>query len=291
MISKAIIPKNPDWEYQHKIADQFFQSLADAVELILTDLGESIDIDLIEEALKKGKPAIIIDSINWADQFEDKLLNQFVPVYDTILAMVGAEAWKQLSIPITFNIRNPYAEKWITENAARLVVQVTDETKAAIRRIILEGFQSGFSPRQMAKPIREIVGLTEREAAAVLNYWEKLNQEADLSQRRVDDMANTYERQLLRKRALRIAGNETTEAASHGVYQSWLYARKQGFILPETKRVWIAATQSDRTCKICMDFDGRTASLDEPFKSPKYGERMVAHAHIVCRCAEGLVTE
>jgi len=292
MIHKAINPPDKEWKYQHKIADQFFQDLADATELILSDLQEEIDIATIEEALKQGKPAIIIDSIDWSEQFEDKLLLKYEPVYNTIMALTGAEAWKELSIPIAFNIRNPYSEKWIAENAANMVTLVTKETKQAIRRVILDGFQMGFAPRQMAKPIREMIGLTERDSRAVLKYWAKLNEEADLSARRVDNMANTYEEQLLRERALTIARTETINAANRGIEASWQVARDGGYILPETQREWIAAAGSCRTCKICMDYNGRKAPLDGPYVSPKYGEKMGPPGHVCnCRCSQGLVTK
>lgn len=281
-------PKDPSWGYIHDAADLFIKKLTDGVALILRNLQNEIDLSDIEEAIKRNDPAYIINNINWADQFDDKLLNQYEPAISSIMAITGTEAWNRLELPLSFTIRNPYSERWMAEHGAQLVVQVTEETKAAIRRVVLDGFELGKPPRELAKRIREMVGLTERDAKAVLNYWAKLSEEADLTAARVDTMADTYAKRLLRKRALNIARNETMEASNEGTRDSWLTARDNEFILPESVRVWIAATQSDRTCPICMDFDGREASLDEPFISPTYGERMNAHAHISCRCAQGL---
>lgn len=290
-LCKAVNPDDFNWQYQHEIADLFFQQMADSTEQILRALQKEIDIEAVEEALRQNKPAIVIDSVTWSEALENPLAANFEPVYDMITAMTGAEAWAELKIPIRFDIRNPYSERWIAEHAAELVTQVTDETKKAIRGVVLDGFTSGYPPREMAVKIRDLVGLTERDARAALNYWERLSQEADLSAARVDAMVDTYERQMLRRRALVIARNETITASNQGAYASWKVAQDDGYLLPETKRVWIAAEKSDRTCPICMDFHGQEAGMNEEFvsKSGKH-RRMFPTAHIQCRCAQGLIT-
>ena len=42
------------------------------------------------------------------EKLYDELLNKWVPVYSTILALSGTQAWKELEIPISFNIHNPF---------------------------------------------------------------------------------------------------------------------------------------------------------------------------------------
>lgn len=290
MVGSDQMPTAPEWKYIHDAADNQVKKFTNELDKILRDLQTSINISDIEQAIRSGNPGYIIDIINWADQFDDRLLNQYEPVANAIMAITGTEAWNRLEIPISFTIRNPYAESWMAEHGAQLVTQVSEETKAAIRAVVTDAFQTGKPPREFAQRIREMVGLTERDAKAVLNYWEKLSEEADLTAARVNDMADSYSRRLLRKRALKIARQETMAASNQGVLQSWEIARDNGFILPESQKEWIAATASDRTCEYCRPMHGQTVGLNEQFQS-ELGAVMSPPLHIQCRCVVSLVTK
>lgn len=286
------MPTEPEWAYQHKAADQFIKQLTNGTALILTNLQKEITITAIEQALTEGDPAFIIDSIDWADALDIRLLKLHESVANSIMALTGAEAWKRLDIQISFNIRNPYAEKYIAEHGAELVIQVSTETKLAIRSVVLDGFQSGKPPREMAKRIQNMVGLTDRDAKAALRYWLALNEDAkDLTAQRVDSMADGYARRLLRKRALNISRTETINSANKGTLNAWQTARDEGFILPESKKVWIAATASDRTCVHCRPMNGQKVGLDEKFHSKTLGIDVDGPTlHPSCRCSTGLIT-
>lgn len=285
------MPKEPEWAHVHQAADKYVLQLTNGTELILTDL-QDIDIALIEEAIARGDPAYIIDSIDWANRFDNRLIKLHESIANSIMAMTGAEAWKRLEIPYTFDIRNPYAERWLAEHGAELVTQVGDETKLAIRSIVLEGMQTGFPPRDMARRIKPLIGLTDRDARAVMRYWMSLNEDAaDLSQRRRDSMALEYSGRLLRNRALNVARTETISAANQGTLNAWKVARDNGFVLPESKKVWISAMGSKRTCKYCRAIDGQKVGLDEKFHSALLGKDVNGPTlHPSCRCSIGIST-
>jgi hypothetical protein len=286
------MPTEPEWLYIHQAADKFIKQLTNGTALILTDLQKEIVISDIEKALAEGDPAFIIDSIDWADAFDIRLLKLHESVANSIMALTGAEAWKRLDIPISFNLRNPYAEKWVSEHGAELVTAVSKETKLAIRSIVHDGFKSGFPPREMAKRIRPMIGLTDRNANAALRYWLALNEDAkDLTAQRVDSMADGYARRLLRRRAMNIARTETINSANQGTLSAWNTAKDDGFILPESQKEWIAATQSDRLCVHCRPMDGQKVNLDEKFHSKTLSKDVDGPTlHPQCRCSVGLVT-
>src|SRR5574341_994571 len=151
------MPNEAEWKYMHDAADAFVKQLTSGIALVLTNLQKEIDITDIEKAIQKNNPAYLINLINWEEQFDDKLLKQYTKAADAIMAITGTEAWKRLNIKTSFNMRNPYAERYIAEHGAELVKDVSDETKAAIRAVVLDGFQSGKPPRDMAKRIIKMV--------------------------------------------------------------------------------------------------------------------------------------
>jgi hypothetical protein len=285
------MPNEKEWAYQHNAADAHVLQLTNGTELILADL-QDIDIALIEEAIARGDPAYIIDSIDWADRFDNRLAKLHESIANSIMALTGAEAWKRLDIPYSFDIRNPYAERWVAEHGAELVTMVSEETKLAIRSVVFEGMQTGYPPRDMAKRIQGMIGLTDRDARAVLRYWLALNEDANnLTAKQVDGMAMDYSKRLLRNRAMNVARTECIGASNRGVEIAWKVAQNEGFLLLESKRVWIAATASARTCQHCKPMDGQKVGLDEKFYSKTLGKHVSGPPlHCSCRCAQGLVT-
>lgn len=285
------MPNDPEWLYIHQAADTFVKQLTDGVELVLKDLQKEIDISDIEKAIQKKDPAYLVNIVDWEDNFDDKLLKTYTKVADSIMAITGTEAWKRLKTNTSFNIRNPYAELYIAEHGAELMTVVSEETKAAIRAVVLDGFQSGFPPREMARRIKNMIGLTERDARAALRYWQALAGDKELSSSQVNTMSDGYAERLLRRRALNISRTETINAANQGTLNSWRTAQDDGFILPETEKEWVAATQSDRTCIHCMPMDGQKVGLNEKFKSKTLGIEVNGPTlHPSCRCAIALVT-
>jgi hypothetical protein len=288
-ISKKL-PTNYTYKYQHQIADEFVKEFAAVFHTSINKVKAAINMRELELAIQTGNVDAFMLKLNWDLLLKDSLYTQWTPIIYETANKSGQQAWKNLSLRGSFNMKNPYAEKWVREHAAELVVQVVEETKAGIRKIIVDGFVHSNPPVQMARKIRDWIGLTNREEAAVLNYWEKLLEEGDA--KRADDMADTYYKRMLNKRAMRIARTETLTASNQGTVASWQQAQQEGYLLPETRRVWIAATQSDRTCKFCMSFDGQEATVDGMFKAknPDYGESSGPVLHVNCRCAQGLRT-
>lgn len=285
------MPKEAEWKYIHDTADMFIKRLTDGIEIVLSDLKKEINISEIESALERNDPVYLINIINFEDNLDSKFMKQYTKVADAIMATTGTEAWNRLNIPISFNIRNPYAELYIAQHGAELVTAVSEETKAAIRAIVLDGFESGKPPRQMAKQIRNLVGLTERDAKAAFRYWKTLAEDFELSTDQINRMSEGYSARLLRRRAENIARTETINAANQGTLNSWRTAQDEGYILPETQKEWIAATASDRTCRFCRPMDAQKVNLDEQF----YSELLSKHVdgptlHPSCRCTIALVT-
>lgn len=143
---------------------------------------------------------------------------------------------------------------WTNEHAAALVVEVTDKTMAAIRVYIADGIDKGKSIPALARELRPLVGLTEKQIIAVANYHEMLILERPeytaATQRK---MADIYARKLHRRRAETIARTETAAGLAEG--------QRQGYAQMGVKR--LERVEDPECCDICADHQGQIYTIAE----------------------------
>ncbi len=201
-----------------------------------------------------------------------------------------------------FDLVNPEALRAAAEQAGRLIVDITQETRAAIRSIIARSFTEGITTQGSARLIRELVGLTEPYANAVLNLRLQMlsnpgkkiwagrtpirvprdGASFDLLMRR----GGEYARRLLNLRARTIARTETITASNQGQLQLWKQAMDRGLLRFDEAKVWIV-TPDDRLCPICKELGGEVVFVNRPFSTGDF----IPPAHPSCRCTMGLTRE
>lgn len=186
------------------------------------------------------------------------------------------------TVRYAFDEMNPEAVRWARARAARLVAEVGADARAAVRQVIARAHLEGIAPREAAKLIRATVGLTERDALAVMRRQVRLMEQGrspEVAQR----MAERYANKLHRARALTIARTETMAAANEGQQQLWDQAVAAGHLDPAMRKEWIT-TPDELTCETCGPMNGEVAPLDGSFS---IGGNPPAHPR--CRCTIGLV--
>lgn len=198
----------------------------------------------------------------------------------------GREAKSSLSpvarTKFAFNHVDARTVQAAESTAARFVTGVTNETRKAIRSVITRAFKDGISPRDTAQLIKPLIGLSERQALAVVNRRLR-NKAAGMAADKVAKDADRYALKLLRQRAELIARTELAMASTDGQLAGWRQARDQGLLSRQLVRRWIV-TPDDRLCPSCAPMDGATAPLDVPFAGGVMGPPL----HPLCRCAVGL---
>ncbi len=83
---------------------------------------------------------------------------------------------------------------------------MTDETRLAVRDVVQRAVERGGAPKVQAREIRQLVGLTRRQATAVDNYQAALKEE-DRPPEQVERMTARYRDKMLNMRANNIALN------------------------------------------------------------------------------------
>lgn len=195
-----------------------------------------------------------------------------------------------------FDDSSKQVREWITQHGAEWVTNVTNDTRAALRAIILRGQAERWTSEETACVMRPTIGLTAPQAVANANYYQsikaamvdahpktdpaKLEQQAQLAAARYAGRQHRY-------RAQTIAVTEGAFAYNKGVHESVRQAVEQGLMGPVVK-VWSTAHDA-RTCPICSRLDGVTIGFDDDFdyktKLAMSGIRQTPPAHPKCRCA------
>ena len=194
------------------------------------------------------------------------------------------------SLGFSFDLSNPLAINWIRQHTFELIAGISDQTREAIRQILLRSFAGEMTVAQQAQFIRDLVGLDIRRANALNTFRQQLAA-SQLSDAIAERRLVQYQKRLLADRATTIARTESITASSEGQQQVWLQALKDGFLDDTVRRRW-AITPDSRLCPICSPMPSNpknTVKLNEPFETGEGNLVMRPPAHPQCRCAAVLV--
>jgi SPP1 gp7 family putative phage head morphogenesis protein len=177
---------------------------------------------------------------------------------------------------------NPLVLDAMQRQNLRRIQAITAETEAAIRATLARGIQSGTHPREVAKQLRQSIGLTVKQAAGVDAFRARLvAQDRDPAQ--VERMVDRFARRQLTTRAETIAITETMAALQQGKRAQWDRLTREGVLTATDWEIeWVTAND-ERVCPICAPLDGRRASLGQPI------DGLEPPAHPRCRCLVRLI--
>ena len=179
-------------------------------------------------------------------------------------AINGAKGLTGATYGIRFDLVDPFAVQAAERHAAQLVTGVTEETRRAIASIVADGIRDRIPPREQARQIVRIIGLTERDARAVDSLWRRMIEDG-VVQAQADSRAQRYADRLLRARAENIARTETIRASTEGTRQGWEAAAREGYVDTATARIVWIVTQDDRLCSRCAPMAGVTVGFADKF--------------------------
>lgn len=207
-------------------------------------------------------------------------------------ARAGAGELATLGVDISWVSANPYAVAWAHRYSAQLVTEVSDRTRQAVRYIVERGFREGHAPREMAREIRDVIGLRADQAAAVARFREGL-QASGLDAANVERRSANYAEAQLRGRATLIARTETIAAANMGQQLLWEQGVRQGSLSDQTARkIWITTPDDRLDAKVCEPMpemaENQDLGVDDVFTTGDGRSVKAPPAHPGCRCAMGL---
>lgn len=221
------------------------------------------------------------------EAFERELLTGFraalVPVFGAGYRSALRDARRKAPPARPTPVELQLGVAWMDAYGARLVREIAQDTQRGIQDAVNEGLARGEAPREIARELRDFVGLTSREARAVTNR-RRLLEGQERKPAQVDRMAAAYRDRLVSLRATRIARTEVMSARNEGVLQGWQRLVSEGG-LPATGmgKMWIAALEI--ACPICAPLHKEVVPINGTFSNGRARPPM----HVHCRCTMGLV--
>lgn len=163
------------------------------------------------------------------------------------------------------------AELWAKKHSAKLVRDVDQTTKAAIRDLVVKLHTKELTQLETATAIAKIIGLTPQQATTI----------AELAGN--SGALDAYVKSALQSRAELIALNETLTAANMGLQIAYEKGLSSGILKPGSRKVW--QTEHDSSvCAICRPMYRKQAQIGDKFSNGL----LVPPAHPRCRCTVSL---
>jgi hypothetical protein len=240
-------------------------------------------ISELETALSEGRIAEYLDSV-------EKAAGAFASRTEALRTVVGHETADFLSQHVdklvSYDASNPAAVDLIRTNRARLVGGITESQRGAIVDILAAGTAEGINPRQMAVKIRDVIGLTRKQAARVTAFRDRLEAKemtplnADAPEgedapprpkaptaAQIDKRVAAFAQRQLNARAEDIARTEAKSAVDETLHNTFQQAIDAGNVNAEQIECKWLAGDPPRTRAWHASMDGQTRPWGELFTS------------------------
>ena len=232
----------------------------------------------LEDVILNGQ---LNDLIDWQGRYAGVINQVLAPQWTAAMTAASKKATKG---KVVLDDSDEYVKAWLNTHGAELVTRLSEESKAALAMIILHGQAQRLNPFEIAKQIRPVIGLNQRQAEANINYRAKIYQQlvengmsASKAADRADKAAVKYASKQHRYRAETIVNTELAFAYNRGAHMGVSQAIANGY-MGRCEMVWSTAG-TNRVCSRCMALkDTIVGHTDESGVT-------IPPLHPRCRCA------
>jgi len=174
---------------------------------------------------------------------------------------------------IAFDALNERAASIMRNRGAQMISGLTQTSKDGVKSVLERIIADGVNPNKAAKEIRQLIGLTDDQAQAVLNFRRQLElrqtlgltppnerrlnaieqakirrhmKEGHFTTQNIDDMVERYYQSMLNKRARDIARTESMSAVNAGQNELWVQGLDLGILNDDEDRKFWIVTPDDR---------------------------------------------
>lgn len=286
----------------HRISDRLERPMVTRLLQAFRAVESQTDVSRLTALIAGGNADAAVASLPWLE------LGKQLGAIDTQIIrsafnlageQSAAEVVDVLGVQLRFDLEHPTAVRWAEQHAAKMVKQVTEETKAAIRTVIADSIRDGRTAKETAKIIagkegeRGLVGLLDRDASTLSRRRAALEAEglpADQIRTRLQRAA----RQMVKRRARFIARTELVNSANAGQQVLWEQGIATGQLDHHRTTKQVVITPDDRLdFKVCEPMpympENQNLRVTDAFTTGRGDKFMSPGFHTNCRCAQRIV--
>lgn len=223
--------------------------------------------ELRELVIGETDPESLFDI--WFQDYSKMLSEKMTPVWEQAFL----EGWKNNSLFCGAEdviSSESWVRSWIVDHTGDLITSCCNEQVSAIRYLIAEAESLNMSSAETARYIRPTIGLTERQAAANLKYYNSIKErlatdhprmKPESIERKAREAASKYAERQQRYRAETIARSEIAQAYNHGA-DAFVREAVTAGNLPEMEKEWSTALDG-HVCASCAALEGTKIGMDD----------------------------
>lgn len=291
------LEKASSWESVRRISDKYLprwiRTLLDGFEKARAGTSIRALIRILEgEEFDK-----VVDEIDWIpiDGPQAEGVRAALPILiRDVLESTAVEAASSLvrrpeiAVVGAFDVVNPRVTEWVRAQAGARITEISETSRQTIRDLVERSVRGdrGMSPQQLARSIRDHIGLTTRQSRAVDNLRRRMAADSR-TPNQIEGTLERYRAKLLRQRAEMIARTEIIQAETQGQLELWQQQADAGNIDANIAGVEWIVTPDDRLCYECDALDGVIVPMGSSFPGGVSGSPL--HPH--CRCTVAIVPD
>jgi len=157
------------------IAAKAEPGLAKAIRDLLLTQVTGLDMEALERAAKSGEIEEVMRIVGTTDKVKAQgLADALADVVWQGGAATAGQAAVLAEAQFVFRKLNPVLTRWLEGYSLDLIKDINTGTREAVRAALIKGMNAGDNPIQVARQIKQSVGLTETQSRAVQNYRRQL---------------------------------------------------------------------------------------------------------------------
>lgn len=158
------------------LAKKLEPKLAKALLEAFDKMADGVNVEALAAALETGNIGAAMNLLG---------LDQKTAAFAGVKAALQSGVWdaaaataatigRVTKIEVEFNRLNPVLVDWLQGYEFNLIKDVNKGTKAAIQDEMIEGMKAGQNPRAVAREVKKVIGLTQKQRRAVKNFRKEL---------------------------------------------------------------------------------------------------------------------
>lgn len=235
-------PSTPDstfWEALHRAAQNAEPDIRDGMLSTIRHLYAAVDLDKVEAMINGALGSDwaggrIMQGMGLDRIFYDGI-NEQSATWERLAVVVGessADALEQtLAIPeIDMDRYFARVPRLMRQHSGELITNLQQGQLDSIRRVLAENWNR--TPKQLARAVKDVVGLQARQALALERYRLKLEaqKKPKLKEARIQTLINAERKRLTMIRANVVARTETVSMANRAQHELWAVEKEAGHL-------------------------------------------------------------